>query len=277
MRIAEMGSLVGSGKDAMWMRAVRKLTKSGHRTSQISTGYGIDHVRLAACMFTRWFQENFFRYMRQQFLIDMLSEYCMEDLPDTERVVNPRWREMNRTRSRLSGRLRYGRAAFTALDMHPESEENPEKYQQWIKKKAELLEEVEHLEKNLEDVKTEIKGVPKHVEMGELDEGDKFQGLRSGRKRLPDTIKMIAWRSETAMAAMLRSPTVDGAEARRILQDLFVSDADIITEYEEGILRVRVHNASLPATNRSLAILFEELNETKKVSGNRNDNYLLVS
>ena len=86
-----------------------------------------------------------------------------------------------------------------------------------------------------------IKGVPKHVEMGELDEGDQFQGLRSGRKRLLDTVKMIAWRSETAMAPILTSPTVDGADARSILQDLFVSDADIIPEYEDGILRVRVH------------------------------------
>ena len=95
MRLAEMGSLVGSGKEAMWMREVRKLTKSGHQTSLISTGYGMDHVRLAACMFTRWCQENFFRYMRQHFEIDLLTEYGVEDLPDTERVVNPRWREMD--------------------------------------------------------------------------------------------------------------------------------------------------------------------------------------
>ena len=154
-----------------------------------------------------------------------------EDLPDTERVVNPRWREMDRTRSRLTGRLRYRRAAFTALDMHPESEEDPEKYRESIRKKSELLEEVEHLEKELEDVKAEIKGVPKHVEMGELDEGDKFQGLRSGRKRLLYTVKMIAWRSETAMAPILTSPTVDAADARSILQDLFVSDA----EHHSGI------------------------------------------
>ena len=67
MRLAETGSLVGSGKDAIWMREVRKLTKSGHRTSMVSTGYWMDHVRLAACMFTRWCQEKFFQYMRQHF------------------------------------------------------------------------------------------------------------------------------------------------------------------------------------------------------------------
>jgi hypothetical protein len=263
MRLAEMGSLVGSGKEAMWMREVRKLTKSGHQTSLINTGYAMDHVRLAACMFTRWCQENFFRYMRQHYGIDMLSEYGLEDLPDTERVVNPRWRELNRTRSRLTSRLRYKRASFAALDMHPESEEDTEKYRQWIEKKAGKLEDIEHLEKELEDVKTEIKGVAKHVEMGDLVEEDKFQALRSGRKRLLDTIKMIAYRSETAMAEILTKHGLDSAEARRILQDLFVSDADIVPEYEGGILRVRVHNASLPATDRSLTFLLEELNKTK--------------
>jgi hypothetical protein len=37
MALAEMGSLVGTGKNALWMREVRKLTDSGHQTSLIST------------------------------------------------------------------------------------------------------------------------------------------------------------------------------------------------------------------------------------------------
>jgi transposase len=35
MQLCEMGSHVGSGKDAIWMREVRKLTASGHKTSLI--------------------------------------------------------------------------------------------------------------------------------------------------------------------------------------------------------------------------------------------------
>lgn len=72
MRLTEMGSLVGSGKDAVWMREVRKLTDSGHQTSLISTAYDVPHTQLAARMFSRWCQENFFRYMMQHFGIDLL-------------------------------------------------------------------------------------------------------------------------------------------------------------------------------------------------------------
>ena len=193
----------------------------------------------------------------------MLSEYGTENISDTEHVVNPQWRELNRTRNRLAGRLKTRRANFAGLDLHPESEEDPKKYRRWLEKKAELLEEVEHLEKQLEDVKIEIKGVAKHVEMGELEDADQFQRLRSGRKRLLDTIKMVAYRSESAMVNLLTKPTIDSAEARRMLQDLFISDADIVAEHEEKILRIRVHNASVPATNRSLAAMFEELNKKK--------------
>ena len=35
MRLAEMGSLLGSGKNAFWVREVRKLTDSGHQTGRI--------------------------------------------------------------------------------------------------------------------------------------------------------------------------------------------------------------------------------------------------
>lgn len=37
MRLAEMGTLLGAGKNAFWVREVRKLTDSGHQTSLISS------------------------------------------------------------------------------------------------------------------------------------------------------------------------------------------------------------------------------------------------
>ena len=61
MRLCEMGSLVGTGRDATWMRQVRKLTDSGHQTSLISTAFEWPHTQLAARMFSRWCQENYDR------------------------------------------------------------------------------------------------------------------------------------------------------------------------------------------------------------------------
>ena len=73
MHLSEMGSLVGSGKKAVWMREVRKLTESGHQTSLISTAFELPHTLLVARMFSRWCKENFFRYMMEHFAIDLLA------------------------------------------------------------------------------------------------------------------------------------------------------------------------------------------------------------
>lgn len=263
MELAEMGSLVGSGKDAMWMREIRKLTESGHQTSLISTVYELPHTQLGARMFSRWCQENFFRYMMEHFAIDLLQEYGTEDLPDTERVVNPAWRALDKSRNSVQNKLRHRRARFAQMTMHPESEDNAAKYEKWMTKKAQLLEQIEQYESELDRLKIKLKEESKHITWEELDEKDKFFRLLPGRKRLMDTVRMISYRAETAMAGLLKGPTVDMAAARRLLQDLYVTEADILPRPKENLLHVRVHNASRPAANAALAQLFDELNATE--------------
>lgn len=263
MRLCEMGSLVGSGKDAMWMRQVRKLTDSGHQTSLISTAFELPHTQLAARMFSRWCQENFFNYMMQHFDIDVLLDYGVTEFPDTEKVINPSWRQLNQSRNSLQGKLRYRRARFAEMTMHPETADKPDKYDRWLNKKAALLEEIEKMEYQLNELKAELKQTSKHIKWKELDEKDKFLRLLPGRKRLMDTIRMIAYRAETAMVGLVTGPTVDSSDARCLLQDLFLTEADILPDSENGRLNIRVHSASRPAANRALAQLFEHLNSAQ--------------
>ncbi len=260
MELAEMGSLVGSGKDAMWMREIRKLTESGHQTSLISTAYELCHTQLGARMFSRWCQENFFRYMMKHFTIDLLQEYGTEELPDTEQVVNPSWRVLNKSRNSIQNKLRYRLARFAEMSLHPKTEDNAVIYEKWVTKKAGLLEQIEQYESELDELKMKLKKEPKHITWSELPEEDKFFRLPQGRKRLTDTVKMIAYRAESSMASILKEHTVDMASARRLLQDLYVTEADILPQPEKNILHVRVHSASRPSSNAALAKLFDELN-----------------
>lgn len=79
----------------------------------------------------------------------------------------------------------------------------------------------------------------------------------------PDgTVRMIAYRAETAMTGLLKGGTVDLPAARRFLQDFYFTEADILPEPENKVLRIRIHGASRPAANRELEKLFESLNET---------------
>lgn len=265
LRLAEMGSLIGTGKDAIWVREVRKLTTSCHQTSLISTAYALPHKELAARMFSRWCQENFFGYMMHHFAIDLLAEYGTEDLPASQEVINPTWRELTRQRNSIQSKLRYRQARFAEMTIHPRVEEDTIRYQDWVHKKSNLLEEIQQFENELSQIKTEIKQTDHRIPWEDLKEDDKFQQLVPSRKHLLDTVKMIGYRAETALAGMLLGPTVDTPAARQLLQDLFVSEADILPDTENKKLRIKVHAGARPSVNKLLRDLFEKLNEAKKI------------
>ena len=65
------------------------------------------------------------------------------------------------------------------------------------------------------------------------------------------------------MASLLVGSTVDFAVARCLLQDLFVTEADILPDPENKLLHVLIHGASSPVANRSLAGLMGQLNEAQ--------------
>ncbi len=265
MSLAEMGSLVGSGKDANWMREVRKLTKSGHQVSLISTAFTLPHSDIAARLFNRWCQENFLKYMMQHFALDLLTEYATEPLPDIERVVNPDWRDLIKRRNSVQGMLKRRNSSFAALTLHPESESAPARFQKWTRNKAELLEQIEHFEEELKPVKQELSDTEHYITWDALPEQYRFQRLGPTRRHLIDTVRIIAYRAETAMVPLLTDQHTDSSAARTILQALFRATADIIPEPDQKRLRVLVHSASRPATDKRLLKLCDQLNEMRMV------------
>lgn len=232
---------------------------SGHQTSLISTAFEWSHIQDAGGLFSRWSQENFFRYAMQHFGIDLLSEYGTEEITGTNRpVVNPARRELDRQRHSVQGKLTRRRAEYAAHDLHPEADEK--KVSQWERHKAELLEAVQELEHELETVKTQQQQTPTHQEWKDLPEESKFERLSPSRKRLLDTVKMVAYRAETAMAGIVRGALTRQDDARSVLQDLFRCSADIIPSPDKNELEVHVHPLANPRTNRAIAHLLEELN-----------------
>jgi hypothetical protein len=170
---------------------------------------------------------------------------------------------LNRQRNSLESKLRYRRARFAEMTMHPETEDDPEKYSKWVEKKSRLLEDIEHYEHQLSELKIQLKNTNQYITWAELEKQDKFHRLLPGRKRLLDTVRMIAYRAETAMMGFLNGPEMDSSSARRLLQDLFISEADILPDSAENRLMIRVHSASRPASNRALVKLFKNLNDAE--------------
>jgi transposase len=259
LRLAERGTWIGDRKNGLWMREIRKLTTSGHQVSLISTAFGETAREDAVLLFSRWSQENFFRYMTQHFAIDLLNEYGTEEIPETKRpVVNPKWRELDRQKRSVKSKLTYRQARFAALTLHPETDEAA--LLKWEKRKADLAEEIEQFEHELTEINANLKTTPGHLAWNELPETDKFQRLAPSRKQLVDTVKMVAYRAETAMASIVREDLARTDDARSLLRDLFRSEADLLPDLEQGILRVQIHPMSNPRSNRAISHLLEHLN-----------------
>ena len=101
-----------SGKRNFACRQIIRLdSESGRQTQVVTTRDDPDPAAIAHMMFSRWRQENFFRYMRAHYGLDALDSYeAQED--DLERMVtNPLRRGADRA---LEEARRLLRAAFKA-------------------------------------------------------------------------------------------------------------------------------------------------------------------
>ena len=259
LKLAERGSWIGDRREGLWVREIRKLTPSGHQTSLVSTAYGQVGPENAGRLFSRWSQENFFRYMMEHYAIDALNEYGTEVIPGTKRpVVNPAWRELDRQQRSLKSKLTQRQARFAALTLHPQAEES--EIRKWEQQKAKLQEEIEGLEHDWSGLKEQIKSTPHHLAWDDLPQEEKFERLAPSRKRLTDTVKLVAYRAETALAAIVREELSHMDEARALTRDLFRSDADLRPDEAAGVLEVRVHTFANPRSNRAIQHLLDHLN-----------------
>ena len=74
-----------------------------------------------------------------------------------------------------------------------------------------------------------------------------------------DTVKMIAYRAETAMVALLRRHLKNEAEARALVRDLLVASADIEPDDVAKTLTIRIHRMANPAQDKAVAALLDDL------------------
>jgi hypothetical protein len=102
---------------------------------------------------------------------------------------------------------------------------------------------------------------PKHLAWDDLPEEHKFECLAPSRRRLTDTVKLVAYRAETALATIVREKLSHVDEARALIRDLLRSDADIQPNEAAGVLEVRLHTLANPRSNRAIQHLLDHLIE----------------
>lgn len=250
MKLSMRQTRLSAGKANIPVTEVRRLTSNGHQTAVITTAQRLEPTLIASRMFSRWCQENFFAYMMQHFDIDGLIEYGVQSLPGTLRVVNPAWRTLDVAvkKARQAERKLQAQVARSTLDDGVE-----------IQKKAESVEAMQAAQEELKQLRLERKETPRKVTIDSLPEEQRPNELLPLGKMFCDTVKMIAYRAETAMVALLRRHLKNEAEARALIRDLLVASADIEPDDVAKTLTIRIHHMANKAQDKAVAALLDDL------------------
>jgi hypothetical protein len=118
----------------------------------------------------------------------------------------------------------------------------PEEVQAYERKKGQLQQAIEERRQQIKQLKDQRKDNPKHIEVKDLPEQDRFQRLRSEKKHFIDTIKLIAYRAETALAELAREKIKRLDDARSLIRQLFRTEIDLFPDRLHKTLTVRLHH-----------------------------------
>ena len=255
VRLAEKRVQLKKGPE---VRQIRRLLESGRQVPLITTHSRMPVEQIAGALFSRWSQENFFKYMREEFNLDALVVRGLEPQDPEARVVNPLWRAIDRNVSRFRQRLGTLRNRIADLAKGAQSHQTAEAARR-------LQARIDALDAEREALKQKRSDTQRHITVAELDDHQALDALPEGEKLLLDVIRMIAYRAETRMMPVVAQAQGKTQRPRRHLRAIFQSDADIIPEPSNGILRIRILGTASDAGDNATAGLLQELNLTRTI------------
>ena len=243
------------------MREVRRLCENGHQTSVVTTRRDLSIETVALRMFSRWQQENFFRYMRHEFALDHLPSTAVEPADPERSVPNPAVTEKKRELGQVTAQLAKAEQAY-GQQAHDTAAQQRRTVRGCTISHAELGRTIKNLCSARGQLDAELTALPARVPVRETMNGEPIVRLERERKIITDTVKMVAYRAETQLANLV-GPLLPSRhdEARKFMRQVFELPADLLPNYERGELVVRLHSMTTPRDNRALASLCGVLNE----------------
>jgi len=246
-------------KGKLRLRQVTRLSDNGHQTQVLTSRWDLRDIEVAYRMFERWRQENFFKYMREEFLLDALSDYQVEPDDPTRTVPNPQRRVLDK-------KIRSARAELAKLEQAygAAAIDNPEQRRPTMRgfkaAHGKLGKQLRAARRRLADLLARRRALPRRVEVRDTT-SDAIIKLATERKHLTNIIKMVAYQAESDLLALLRPHYARaGQEGRTLLHELFSASADLQITNDELCLTL----APLSSPHRTLAAeaLCQLLNDT---------------
>jgi len=262
--LADAGVYLGYGpsrsRRRLHLRQVTRLGEDGHQTPIITSRRDLPAIEIAHRMFERWRQENFFKYLREEYALDALVDYGVEPADAAREVPNPRRKELNAELRRAYTELnilaaQYGAEAFTNLESARRTMRGFKIANAPLGRRIhEAIEQVSTLEKKRA-------AVPARIPVGQLTEGEVVK-LRVERKHIVDLVKMVAYQAESELVRLI-APHYRRAEdeGRTLVQSALLSAGDISLDGDQ--ISIALEPLSSPHRTHALAALCDALNATQ--------------
>jgi len=244
-------------KGKLRLRQVTRLMDNGHRTPILTSRRDLSPALVAYRMFDRWRQENFFKYLREEFALDALADYAVVPDDPAREVPNPAW-------THADARLRQARAQLERLQSEYglEAFANIEQQRRTMRgfkiAQSKLGQKIWVAWQRVIKCKACRAKVPRRVPVQALTP-DPVVKLAPELKHLTNLVKMVAYQAESELVRTLAPHYHRVAdEGRTLIQSAIASAADI--EVTANEIRVTLAPQSSPHRTRAIAALCEELN-----------------
>ena len=248
-------------KGKLRLRQVTRLTETRHQTAVMTSRWNLRDVVVAYRMFERWMQENFFKYMRQEFLIDALVDYETEPDDPNRSIPNPARKavdkELRNARARYAKlQEKYGSTALDYLEGRTTT------MRAFTAAEKQALRQIQNATDDVARLTERQKSLPARIPLSEAPDAENAVKLSTERKHLTNVLKMVAYQIEGSLVELLRphySRTED--EGRTLIQTALRSSATI--EPTEQELRVILAPLSSPHRSKAIALVCDTLNQTE--------------
>lgn len=247
-------------KGKLRLRQVTRLTETGHQTPMVTSRWDLRAIVVAHRMFERWRQENFFKYLREEYLIDALADYQVEPDDPNRSVPNPARKavekEIHTARVHLKKlRQSYGATAIDYVQGRTRTVVRFEIAEEMIRKK------IDKTTDRIKKLKVRCESLPARVPLADARKGQEAVKLSTERKHLTNVLKMVAYQIESDLVELIR-PEYKRVEdeGRTFIQTVLQDTADIEPTVDQ--LRITLAPLSSPHRSRVLETLCDVLNKT---------------
>ncbi len=248
-------------KGKLRLRQVTRLTGDLHQRPVLTSRWDLRDIVVAYRMFERWRQENFFKYLRQEYLIDALTDYQVEPDDPQRSVPNPARKAVDKQLRKARAHLNKMKETYGAAFLdYFEGRTLTRRAFTSAEKKIHL--EIQEAADRIADLVTRQKLLPVRVPLAKARPGENLVKLSTERKHLTNVLKLVAYQIESDLVNLIRphyARTED--EGRTLIQTALQSTAALEPTKDE--LRITLSPLSSPHRSQAVAALCEALNKTE--------------